>query len=455
MLLFASFGIGGVLFQKMLSFLLSSAFSKTKYAIMMDAGSSGTRAYVYTWQTTTGIPDVQPAANKSDQWQIKAPIRLSDAAADPSAIAKIFQPIIEYTSKRIPAEYIPHTHVYVYATAGMRLLTAPDRERVIEMAFNYLSQNSKYVIKRKNIRVIDGIEEGVYGWLSVNHLQGNLKNNLPTKGAIDLGGASFQIALQVGDNELVNDALTVTIGPKKIRVFAHSYLGYGVDVSSRTITKSIAAVRMTNEIENPCFPKGYNTTVGKIQVTGSGNFDQCASLTEKILVEGPDFETVNIPGLAQTKEFVGMANLYFVNAFYKLKEDSTFEELKQKGTELCATPWSELEKKYGDKPKALPYVPTYCYCAAYQYSFLTKGFKFADGNVKLIKADTIDEVDLSWTIGAMLAHVADIEIAPEKSLPFKTIIAANIIAFCILVPVYIIIGRKFRPIRSYSNSRQL
>jgi apyrase len=437
----------------MFFFLLSRAVAKTKYAIMMDAGSSGTRAYVYTWETTSGIPDVRPAENKSNQWIIKAPVRLSDAASDPGKIAQIFLPIIEYTSKRIPEEYIPRTHVYVYATAGMRLLTAPDRERVIEMSYNYLSQHSKFVIKRKNIRVIDGIEEGVYGWLSVNHLQGNLKNNLPTKGAIDLGGASFQIALQVGDDDLVNDALTVTIGPKKIRVFAHSYLGYGVDVSSRTITKSIAAVKMSSDIDNPCFPVGYTTKVGEIKVNGTGNFDQCAALTEKILVEGPNFETVNIPGLAQTKEFVGMANLYFVNDFYGLKEDSTFAELKEKGMELCSTPWRQLEEKYKDKPKALPYIPTYCYCAAYQYSFLTKGFKFNDDKVKLVKVDTIDEVDLSWTIGAMLAHVADIEIAAESSLPFRAVFLANIFAFCILVPIYVFIGRKFKPVRSYSNTR--
>ena len=145
---------------------------------------------------------------------------------DELKISNSFEFLIEYTEQRIPKQYIPHTHVYVYATAGMRLLTAPDRERVIEMAFNYLSTHSHYVIKRQNIKVIDGIEEGVYGWLSVNHLQGNLKNNLPTRGAIDLGGASFQIALQVADGELVNDATTVTIGPKKIRVFAHSYLFY-------------------------------------------------------------------------------------------------------------------------------------------------------------------------------------------------------------------------------------
>ena len=435
----------------MISYLFQLSLSKTKYAIMMDAGSSGTRAYVYQWETTTGIPDVQPAANHTDQWIKKVKIRLADASDDPSAIQNIFQPIIEYTESKIPKAYQPKTHVYVYATAGMRLLPAPDRERVIDMVYNYLSTKSSYVIKRHNIKVIDGIEEGVYGWLSVNHLMGNLKNNLPTRGAIDLGGASFQIALQVADGELVNEAMTVTIGPKKIRVFAHSYLGYGVDVSSRTITKSIAAVRMSNDIENPCFPKGFKTEVGKISVTGSGSFQQCSDLTEKILIEGPDFETVNVPGLAKTKEIVGMANLYFANSFFGLPENSTFEQLREKGTDFCQTQWTQLQEKYPDNP----YASTYCYCAAYQYALLTKGFKFSDSTTKLIKADTIDNVDLSWTIGAMLAHVADIEIATENPLPFKAVVTANIVAFCFLLPIYVLIGRKIRSISYYVNSRQL
>jgi len=434
-----------------LSFLVIQAFSRTKYGIMIDAGSSGTRAHIYQWEKTPGIPNVQPAPNVSNAWAIKAKIRLADAATNNTVISSIFRTIIEYCSKRIPEAELVRTSIFVYATAGMRLLSVSDQQRVIEETYGFLKSNSPFKVKLDNIRVIDGIEEGVYGWLSVNHLLGHFINNRPTVGALDLGGASFQIAMQLDDTEASSSKYYVTIGNKRIVVFAHSYLGYGVDVSSRTISKSISAVMRNDTVINPCFPNGYTGVSGKINVVGTGDFEHCSSLIEKIMVQSPGFEAVNIPTLQKRNEFVGMANLYFANEFFGLPSDSSLEELKAKSSGYCKTPWAESFNKVKGTG-AQDYAHTYCFCGVYQHTLLTKGYSFQDGKTKLLKKDTIDGVDLSWTIGAMLSKVSDIEISEVSPLPIKAIIASNIVGFCVLLPIYIIVGRKFKTIRRHSNS---
>lgn len=435
----------------MFSLFISSIFAANiKYGIVVDAGSSGTRGFLYTWEDTAGIPDVQPVRTDGKQVKIKSKIRLASAAKDPNAISDIFTTILDKIKPMIPANQVKDTPIYIFATAGMRLLSITDQERVLDATYDFV-KNYGFITKRTNIRVIPGVEEGVYGWLSVNHLLGIFKENKPTIGAMDLGGASFQIALEVNESDKYEESLLVRLGNRKIRIFSHSYLGYGVDVSSLSVSRAIAAVKDTATVENPCLPSGYSIKLPKddVEVKGTGNFDKCTRIIKKILIDGPHFETVNIPGLANLNKFVGMANLYFVNGFLNLNEDSTLENLKKAGTDYCSIPWNTIEEKYKNNP-ALEYAPTYCYCAAYQHTLLTKGFGFKDGIAEIRKLDEINGVDLSWAIGAMVAHVSDFNTITENSIPIMPILIANIFAFIILLPIYTIIGRKFRPVRYVS-----
>lgn len=443
----------------MFALFLASSISKANYGIMVDAGSSGTRAFVYTWDSATEVPDVKPIYDNGKPVKIKIKIRLADSAKDPELIERIFKPICETAEKYIPNSERSSTPMYVFATAGMRLLQNNQQEAVCDQVYNFISTKYKFRISRNNVRVINGVEEGVYGWLSVNHLLGNFKpgNNQPYFGAMDLGGASFQIAVEVNESDKYDESLLVSVGNRKIRVFSHSYLGYGVDVSSRSISKAISAVNDNDTVTNPCFPKGYNTTIpGKepIQVEGTGDFERCAKIAKKILIDGPHFETINIPGIANVKKLVGMANLYFANAFFGLPTTSTLEDLKQKGTEYCQKNWETIAKEQEGKD-SLEYAHTYCYCAAYQYVLLTKGFGFRDGNAEIQKLDDINGIDLSWAIGAMLAHVSDVNIEREENLPLDTLLFANLVAFCVLIFLYVIINWRYVPPRYTSTSHPL
>jgi Golgi nucleoside diphosphatase len=414
---------------------------------MIDAGSSGTRAHIYTWQPSPGIPDVQPAPNASSGWVHKVKLRLADAATDATVISSIFQPIIAFASQRIPARSLADTRIFVYATAGMRLLSAVDQETVLASVTAYLTNHSPFRVSRANIRVIDGIEEGVFGWLSVNHLLGNFVHRRPTVGALDMGGASFQIALEVGGRDRA--AHSVRLGSQTIALYAYSYLGYGANEALKQVSRSLLAVLPTTDapLGHPCYPVGCEDAYGRRALIGTGNFAACAHLAHEILIDAAGFDAIQVPNLAATNEFVAMASFYYTNSFLKLPANSTLAQLKDAATKFCATDWNEIMKEGGDPS----YVKTYCWYAAYQWVLLTEGYHFADGKTVVTKLDDINGVDLSWTIGAMLSHVDDIQIGGPPKFALHGLVLANLIEFLVLFPLYHWMERRRKTPRRFNG----
>jgi Golgi nucleoside diphosphatase len=425
--------------------LLCFRSSKTRYGIMVDAGSSGTRAHIYTWEKSKGIPNVQPVSNSSSDSVHKVDIRIADAAKDNSVVSTIFKPIVEFASKRIPSEFLSHTRMYVYATAGMRLLSDAEQEQVLATTVDYLTSNSPFRIKRSNVRVIDGIEEGVFGWLSVNHLLGNFVNQRPTVGALDMGGASFQIALQVSSKDKAIHS--VTLGTHKIPLYAYSYLGYGANEGLKQVTRSLFAILPAGSLKHPCYPLNYNETTDGGTIEGAGDFEKCAKLAHQILIDATGFEAIQVPNLAATNQFVAMSSFYYTNDFLKLPKESTLADLKKAATAFCGTDWQETLRS-GAKPG---YAKTYCWYAAYQWTLLSDGYHFADGKTVLTKLNDINGVELSWTIGAMLNHAGAIEIDEQPRFAFQGLILANVVEFCLLFPLYVWMERRRKAPRRFSG----
>jgi hypothetical protein len=425
--------------------------AKTRYGVMVDAGSSGTRAHIYKWEATKGIPDVQPAPNSSAGWVHKVKVRLADARDDVKVVATIFDPIIKFATSRIPPQFIAKTRIFVYATAGLRLLSDIDQQRVMAATFDYLAQNSPFKVKLAHVRVIDGIEEGVFGWVSVNHLLRNFVNNRPTVGALDMGGASFQIALEVGAKDKA--VHYITLGTKRIPLYAYSYLGYGANEALKQLTRSLFAVIPASDTpaQHPCYPAeftgGFPTDSGR-KFVGTGDFEKCAALATDILLGATHFDSVHVPNLAATDSFVAMASFYYLNNFLKLPANSTLAELKTAISGFCATKWADTVKNGADPE----YAKGYCWYGIYQWALLSTGYHFQDGKTNIRKLDDINGVDLSWTIGAMLSHVAEIEIDDEKggSFAFHGLVIANIVQFLVLFPLYVWMDKRRKAPKRFS-----
>ena len=287
-----------------------------RYGCCIDAGSSGSRIYLYRWPGTA-VPQRQHRHRTDDD---------SEALTTSSTFIKVERKAI-FSQERTPGishegglgiqavqelvtlakaallpldvdpKYVP---IYLGATAGMRILIdspnvfANDEATETMATLRRVLHQSGFLFRDAWARTISGEEEGVYAWLVANYLKhdGTLPDPTSAYGALDLGGASTQISFLMSKN-LTSSATTssssstilssssdyhsqqnqqqfaLRIDHLEYPLFTQSLLYYGVDQARNLYDAKYAS----HKLHNPCYPAGYKDELSLI--SGSSNWEKC------------------------------------------------------------------------------------------------------------------------------------------------------------------------------------
>ena len=109
---------------------LSSFFikpSKINYVIIIDAGSTGSRAHVFTLQ------ELQSGGYKllNDNFLPLKP-GLSSFGSDAESAAKSLKPLLDYASEKVPKARHKDCPIEVKATAGLRILSEQVANNILQ-----------------------------------------------------------------------------------------------------------------------------------------------------------------------------------------------------------------------------------------------------------------------------------------------------------------------------------
>jgi len=203
----------------------SSSWSKNQektpenlhYAIVIDAGSSGSRAYLYKWPDISynfnELLKISPLIDSNNEPMVKSVSPgLSSFGENPQNAFDYIKPLIKFASDRIPKENHKETPLFILATAGMRLIDHEKSEEIMKNVRIGISENFDFHFPDSHMEIISGKQEGIYQWLAINYVLDKFdqesdydeKYERPkTVGALDMGGASMQIAMEVtSDSDL-------------------------------------------------------------------------------------------------------------------------------------------------------------------------------------------------------------------------------------------------------------
>uniref|UniRef100_A0A7M4EPE7 Ectonucleoside triphosphate diphosphohydrolase 6 n=1 Tax=Crocodylus porosus TaxID=8502 RepID=A0A7M4EPE7_CROPO len=118
---------------------------------------------------------------------------LSAYADDVDKSAQGIQELLDVAKKDVPVELWKFTPLVLKATAGLRLLPGEKAQKLLDKV-KEIFQASPFFVRDDCVSIMNGTDEGVSAWITINFLTGNL--NVPRKrsvGMLDLGGGSTQI----------------------------------------------------------------------------------------------------------------------------------------------------------------------------------------------------------------------------------------------------------------------
>ncbi|KNC74186.1 hypothetical protein SARC_13259, partial [Sphaeroforma arctica JP610] len=192
-----------------------------RYGILIDAGSSGSRLYVYQWPDSAAkeslenflkIKESQDANGQGLVMKIEP--GLSSFEDNISGAFVSLVPLLDFAFKHVPAAQHVHTPLYVLATAGLRLMTEEHQSQMIQDISKRIPEDYDFDFKQGNMRIISGEEEAMFAWVTANTLMGHLVTHGnprgPTVGVVDMGGASSQIAFEIPSTQSVNTHVKIS-----------------------------------------------------------------------------------------------------------------------------------------------------------------------------------------------------------------------------------------------------
>ena len=264
------------------------------YKVVMDAGSTGTRAHVFQFKS----PKVS-LRTEADLELIAIPMSvkikggLSDYALDPKKARPGLDDLVRQAKRVVPEHLWASTEVILMATAGLRLLSPSQADALLAEAKSVLNQSGFRV---GTVDVIDGKLEA-----KLMYTMTHFVTNSGTKrmAIVDLGGGSVQLAYKAGsDIADLNPAVASEVASylersKKSTLYLHSWLGYGLVAFRLKALEMVAAGQ-----PHPCVPEWtpagteYKYGEKRAQVvprrpTGGSPVDACLDLIRSAL-EGQD-----------------------------------------------------------------------------------------------------------------------------------------------------------------------
>lgn len=317
----------------------------TTYAIMIDAGSTGSRLHMYTFSHCDPNPEALPKLE--DELFVTTKPGLSSYKGKPRDAAESLRSLMQQAVDAVPEGERSCTPIAVKATAGLRLLGSKESQDILDEVERWLTNEWPFAVVKDGVVVMDGKDEGVYAWITINfvrsaslsrsespqqgrqrltrffaqQLLGFIGPDQPasagTAAVMDLGGASTQIVFEPIYDPGASDKLApgdhiyeLDFAGQDHVLYQHSHLGYGLMQARRALHNLVAYsyvwssapkghpvewddLSPRDRIPNPCMFRGETKKVTldppgrkerQVTMVGTGaGFEACRRVMEVMI----------------------------------------------------------------------------------------------------------------------------------------------------------------------------
>jgi len=347
--------------------------------MVVDAGSTGSRAHLYQYDTDEqGYPrDIR------ELWSNRVTPGLANVPRHAAAIDT-------YLTQLFSLNALSNVPVFFYATAGMRLLPEKDQTVVYGYVNTWLKQHAWMVAA---VATIPGQDEAIFAWFATVHRLGLINLASPAVGVMDMGGASVQIVFPWDGPEPPDNPNLVHVSwhGRAMTLFAHTELGLGK-----------TPILQYFDRESSCFPSDYPLPNAEM---AQGDASMCRhALTRYIRAQFPHLDDVRASLLTHAPDaWYTMGGLMYVTqqpVFALNDEEFSLSALYARAaSDVCAGSWLTLHASYPDDDM----LATACLSSVYYTSLITSGYGL-DAQLMIHQFSKNDVTD--WTLGVVLHHLS-------------------------------------------------
>ncbi|XP_013879070.1 ectonucleoside triphosphate diphosphohydrolase 6 [Austrofundulus limnaeus] len=379
-----------------------------QYGIMFDAGSTGTRVHIFRFQMDS------KGAPKLDHEMFRA-IKpgLSAYADDPQKCSAGIKELLDVAKSSVPPSMWTRTPVVLKATAGLRLLPGQKADQLLDTV-RVLFQESPFMSREDGVSIMDGTDEGISAWITINFLTGGLHGaDLPTVGMLDLGGGSTQITFSPHQEKTIQTSPVDSIRSfqmfnKTHTVYTRSYLGLGLMSARFDILRGVRAPPAppggSTELLSPCLPPEFSGRwehadviyTLKGQKPGEPVYEACLSKVEKVLYR-------KVLKLSEARDI----DFYAFSFYYDCAVDLGVIDEKQGGTIRVSDYMDAAKRVCSSLSSSPPQSPFLCLDLVY-ISVLLQELGFPP-HTQLRLVRTINQVETSWALGATFLYIESLK----------------------------------------------
>lgn len=320
------------------------------YHAVIDAGSSGTRLFLYAaepaaYPTISLIAEIEHSATPSGKKEdgINNFVDPGSPSKQNDVLRETIYPLLDSIRPIIRECGVSTADVRVdlLGTAGMRYAERMYGRAAIEAFYTILRQGILAAgFMPGQIRTCDGFtEEGVWTWINLNDLERDIfrTDNDPV-GVLEVGGSSAQITYSNADTPPGGFVTSyVSVNNRTFPVFCNTYLGLGQDDARKAMRVNLGSKA------NYCFPIGFRANldkgdsldgVGHYKLTEEGDykFIECNAVYEQVISEL--CASMRLPDLTETEvEFVATDAVYHSTKFWEAHKNPY--QLTKYISEIC------------------------------------------------------------------------------------------------------------------------
>ncbi|KAG7280484.1 hypothetical protein CRUP_033785 [Coryphaenoides rupestris] len=314
-----------------------------QYGVMFDAGSTGTRIHVFKFLHRPN--EVPKLAHET--FRAITP-GLSAYADDPDQCTAGLLELFEVAKGSIPPTLWNNTPVVLKATAGLRLLPGEKATQLLNKVRAVFSE-SPFLSRNNAVSIMDGTDEGISAWITVNFLTGSLSGaDSSTVGMLDLGGGSTQITFSPQDEKTIQTSpidyiSSIQMFNSSYTLYSHSYLGLGLLSARLAVLGGVEGQDAPGsaELVSPCLAPEHSSQWrhGDVLYTVRGQkegepvYDSCLTKVEKVLYK-------KVQKASETRD----VDFYAFSFYYDLAVDLGLIEEKKGGT-VKVSDYSDAAKR--------------------------------------------------------------------------------------------------------------